>query len=361
MWIWVLAATDRGNVNAIIAGAKRLGLRTLFIKSSDGTSRWTQFSPALVSALHKAHLHACAWQYVYGQHPILEAQAGAAAVRSGADCLVIDAEVQYQGKYVQAQQYIGALRKLIGPRLPVALAGFPWIDYHPSFPYSVFLGPSGAQYNAPQMYWKDIGTTVPYVYSHTYAYNELYRRQIAPLGQLFDSPPGSQILAFRSISRSYRAPGVSWWDWQSATPYGLARVAQPVGGLRGFVPQTTVVTLKRGAVGDPVVWAQEHLLSAGYAVRVDGAFGSSTQTALRRFQVANALPASGRLDPWTWAALLAYPAPPIIWKLGNKSQLTAQVAAARAHSGAPESLPVPWSASLHARRSEFRRALGSGR
>jgi hypothetical protein len=361
MWIWVLAATDRGNVKAIIAGAKQLGLRTLFIKSSDGTSMWSQFNPTVVSALHKAHMYACAWQYVYGQSPVAEARAGAAAVRDGADCLVIDAEVQYQGKYVQAQQYLGALRKLVGTRIPVALAGFPWIDYHPSFPYSVFLGPGGAQYNAPQMYWRDIGTTVPFVYSHTYTYNELYRRPIAPLGQLFDSPPGSQILAFRSISRSYRAPGVSWWDWQSATPYGLAHVAQPVGRMRGFVPQTTVVTLKRGAVGDPVVWAQEHLLSAGYAVTVDGAFGVNTQVALRRFQAAHQLPATGRLDPYTWAELLKYPAPAITWKLGQKSHLTAQVAAARARSGVREALPVPWSASLHNRGSEFRQAVGSGR
>ena len=53
----------------------------------------------------------------------------------------------------------------------MALAGFPYVDYHPGFPYSVFLGPGGAQYNAPQMYWVDIGTSVNTVYAHTYAYN----------------------------------------------------------------------------------------------------------------------------------------------------------------------------------------------
>ena len=33
--------------------------------------------------------------------------------------------------------YIRRLRDLIGPRFPVALAGFPYVDFHPSFPYSV--------------------------------------------------------------------------------------------------------------------------------------------------------------------------------------------------------------------------------
>src|SRR5205085_12423592 len=119
-------------------------------------------------------VRACAWQYVYGRHPIIEAYVGANAVRAGADCLVIDAEGEYEGKYIQAQAYMTRLRKLIGPSFPLALAGLPYVDYHPAFPYSVFLGPGGAQSNAPQMYWVDIGTTVDAVYTHTYSYTRLY-------------------------------------------------------------------------------------------------------------------------------------------------------------------------------------------
>ena len=78
---------------------------------------------------------------------------------------MIDAEGEYEGKYVSAQTYIQGLRHLIGSRFPVALAGLPYVDYHPAFPYSVFLGPGGAKYNAPQMYWTDIGTSVDRVYA----------------------------------------------------------------------------------------------------------------------------------------------------------------------------------------------------
>ena len=141
MWIWLLSSTNRGSVPSIVAQAKRYGVRTVMIKSSDGVSPWTQFNRPLVTALHAGGLRVCAWQYVYGVHPILEAQVGAAAVKDGADCLLIDAESQYEGKYVQAQTYVRKLRSLIGQRFPLALAGFPYIDFHPAFPYSVFLGP----------------------------------------------------------------------------------------------------------------------------------------------------------------------------------------------------------------------------
>src|ERR1039458_10849847 len=89
---------------------------------------WSQFNPQLVSVLHANHLRVCAWQYVYGDNPAAEARVGAAAVNDGADCLVIDAEAEYQGKYIQAQTYISDLRGLIGANFPVALAGFPYIQ-----------------------------------------------------------------------------------------------------------------------------------------------------------------------------------------------------------------------------------------
>ena len=63
-----------------------------------------------MSTLHAHGLRVCAWQYVYGNHPITEAYVGAAAVKAGANCLVIDAESEYEGKYVSAQAYITRLR-----------------------------------------------------------------------------------------------------------------------------------------------------------------------------------------------------------------------------------------------------------
>ena len=119
MWIWELSRSEGGDVAAIAARARAAGISTVFVKSSDGaTSRWAQFNPQLVAALHANGLRACAWQFVYGNDPLGEASLGADAIADGADCLVVDAETQYEGKYAAAQQYMAALRATVGPALP---------------------------------------------------------------------------------------------------------------------------------------------------------------------------------------------------------------------------------------------------
>src|SRR5207237_4254632 len=111
-----------GSLDQIVATARAFGLQTVMVKGGDGAQSWPQFNPQLVSALHAQGLKVCAWQYVYGAHPIFEAQVGAAAVHDGADCLLIDAESEYEGRYVQAQQYVKKIRQLVGARVPFAFA-----------------------------------------------------------------------------------------------------------------------------------------------------------------------------------------------------------------------------------------------
>ena len=106
MWIWELPDANHGNIASIVASARQYGVNTLLIKSSDGTDMWSQFNSQLVQTLHANGLHVCAWQYVYGTHPATEADLGAAAVQDGADCLLIDAESEYEGKYISAQTYM---------------------------------------------------------------------------------------------------------------------------------------------------------------------------------------------------------------------------------------------------------------
>ena len=351
MWIWELPSSNGGNLGAIAGQARRYGISTLMIKSGDGSTTWSQFNREVVSTLHGSGLRVCAWQFVYGTYPVAEAHIGAAAVSDGADCLLIDAESAYEGRYTQAQTYIAALRGLIGPRFPVALAGFPYVDYHPAFPYSVFLGPGGAQYNVPQMYWVDIGTTVDAVYAHTYAYNRLYGRQISPLGQVYNNPPPAQVVRFRQLSRAYGAPGVSWWDWQDATSAEWRAVARPAGWLSHYSASSAVATIRRGSAGDLVVWAQEHLVAAGYRLPIDGGFGPNTQAAVKRFQLAKGLAVDGVIGSATWQRLLAYAPAPVHWT--NASARTASAASSL-------TMAVPKSAHLHAKRDEIAGARGAG-
>jgi len=318
MWIWELGKSDAGSVPAIIAQAKASDVSTLFIKSSDGTSFWSQFTPQLVAELHAAGLKACAWQYVYGTHPGGEAAAGAQAVADGADCLVIDAEEQYEGRYAAAQTYVSDLRAKVGANYPVALASFPYVYDHRSFPYSVFLGPEGAQYNAPQMYWNAIGVSVDTVYANTYIANRIYGRPIFPLGQTYrevgsKAVSPAELLRFREEAVDYGATGWSFWDWQETSAKLWSELPATLMPLTSVTPNTSYPELAEGEKGDQVLWMQEHLASAIPAQETTGIFDSKTQANLVAFQTAHGIPPSDATDAATWAALLALSPVPVTW------------------------------------------------
>jgi hypothetical protein len=318
MWIWYVSRSSGGSVPAILAQAHASGVSTVFVKSSDGSSNyWSQFSPQLVAELHAGGVRVCAWQYVYGTNPAGEAALGAEAVANGADCLVIDAEAEYEGHYAAAQTYIADLRARIGPSYPLALASFPYVSYHPSLPYSVFLGPNGAQYDAPQMYWKDIGTSVDTVYANTYIANRIYQRAIFPLGQTYGGVSSADVLRFREEAVDYGATGWSFWDWQETTASGWRTLAEPLAPLTSVTPNSEYPELQSGRKGDQVLWLQEHLASAIPSQEVTGNFGSQTTANLKSFQAAHGIAPSGIADPGTWAALLALPPVAVDWTGGE--------------------------------------------
>jgi hypothetical protein len=317
MWIWYVSSSSGGTPAGIIAQAQQHGVRTVLVKSSDGATWWSQFSPELVAALKAGGLRVCAWQFVYGSRPAEEAAVGVRAAQTGADCLVIDAESAYEGKYAQAQSYVAALRAGVGPDYPLALTGFPYVDYHPSFPYSVFLAPGAAQYNLPQVYWKAIGTTVDRALAHTYTWNGVYQRRIFPIGQLYNNPNPADVKRFRQLATAYGAAGLSWWSWQEASAAGWAAISAPVPAT---APPVTPAypALARGSHGDAVVWAQEHLLSAGQPLKVNGKYDAPTEQAVRNFQTAGAVPVNGQVDLATWPLLLRYPPATVDWANGAR-------------------------------------------
>ena len=72
-------------------------------------------------------------------------------------------------------------------------------------------------------------------------------------------PPARQILRFRQLVARLRRAGVSWWDWQEAPRRVWRAISQPVGTLRLHAGHR-IASIGRGATGDLVVWAQEHLV-----------------------------------------------------------------------------------------------------
>jgi peptidoglycan hydrolase-like protein with peptidoglycan-binding domain len=314
MWIWYVSQSGGGNLATIAAQAHAAGVSTLFVKSSDGSANyWSQFSPALVQQLHASGLRVCAWQYVYGTNPAGEAILGARAVAAGADCLVIDAEAEYEGKYGAAQTYIADLRAQIGASYPLGLASFPYVYYHTSLPFSVFLGPNGAQFDAPQMYWKAIGDSVDTVYANTYLSNRPYGRAIVPLGQTYERPPSADLLRFREEASLYGASGISFWDFQETSASGWTTLGTPLAQLTGVTPDAGWSELSQGSKGDPVLWMQEHLGSAIPGQATTGIFDYSTKVNLEQFQVSHGIAASGHTDAATWQALLALAPVAVDW------------------------------------------------
>lgn len=360
MWIWYLSRSEGGDPAAIAAQAAAHGVTTVYVKSADGAGVWSQFNATAVAALKATGLRVCGWQFVYGDQPVKEAVAAAAAKDAGADCFVIDAEGAYEGKYAQAQRYMTKLRELVGPDFPVGLTSFPYVDYHPGLPYSVFMAPDGgATFNLPQVYWKAIGDSVDTALAHTYEWNQPYGRAIFPLGQTYDRPKATDVTRFRQLSAAYGARGVSWWVWQYATDSDW----DAVGALIDPVPQPDALwpTLKAGAggkvgsKGDLVVWAQQHLAGAGETVTIDGQFGPGTATAVADFQTRNGLPVTGQIDPLTWPALLRIAPVAVDWVAqarASASRARASTARAATASGRAEA-NGPASAALPAKRYEI--------
>jgi hypothetical protein len=348
MWVWYLSKSNRGNLDSIAARARRAGVTTLFIKSSDGPHVWNQFSSSVVKGLHARGLRACAWGYVYGRHAVAEARVARTAIKRGADCFVIDAEIEYEGRYAAADKYMRKLRSYAGVDYPIGVAPFPYVFYHPAYPYSVFLGPYGAQFNLPQMYWRAIGTSVPKVFENTYSYSSLYARPIYPIGQTYGGVQKKDVVRFRRYAQVYGARGESWWSWQATPSSGWSGLASPLDALPAGKPPRAPLTptLTRGARGDFVVWAQQHLLSAGQTVSVNGVIDKRTVKAILAFQDENALEPTGALDPATWSALLEHPAAKVRWR-------SAAGGASAARAG---SLPPPRSATLPPVRNELRGA-----
>lgn len=68
--------------------------------------------------------------------------------------------------------------------------------------------------------------------------------------------------------------------------------------------EALALTVQRGDSGDAVRAVQSQLVSKGYSLTVDGAFGAGTETAVKSFQSARGLGADGVVGLDTWSKLV---------------------------------------------------------
>jgi putative peptidoglycan binding protein len=314
MWIWLMTRTEGGSATRIAARAKRSGLELVILKAGNERTQWTQLNPSFVSTLHASGIRACGYHFVYGRHPLAEARLSARIARTGADCLVIDAESDYKGRYRQAELYMRELRRLVGPDYPIGLTSFPYVHYHSTLPYSVFLGPGAADFNVPQMYWRAIGTSVDSIFQITYMHNRIYKRPIYPLGQVWMHPRPTEIRRFRALAAAYGATGVSWWSWQEGIARDFTAIGAPLPRLLAKPRDPGYPLLTAVSRGDIVVQAQQLLLSAGAKLRVTGRMDLTTRRAVAAFKRVRGLGVSSAVTASTWRALLAFDPRPVTWR-----------------------------------------------
>jgi hypothetical protein len=300
--LWITQVPVTASPEQLAVEARVAGAGTLFVKAGDGSTPELQFSPALLAGLRAAGERVCAWTFAYGEAPTAEAAVAVAAVRAGAECLVVDAEGQYEGRYGPAQVYMRALRSALGARFPIGLASQAEVLEHQCFPYSVFLGPGGASFDLPQMYWLQLGLSVEAAYAAALPVNAIYGRPLEPVGQLFGAPSASELGAFRALAGAYGLAGTSFFDLDSAQPGELAALAAQPARLAHLT--VALATVHAGADGDEIVWAQELLNAAGARLPVGGFYGAQTARAIGHFQARHRLRANGVLGPATWRALL---------------------------------------------------------
>ena len=229
MWIWYLSRSSHGKLGQIAKKAHAHGIDTVLIKSGDGTHYWSQFSPGVVSGAAcprpgrlrlAVHLRATS--------PARRRRSGAAAVANGADCLVLDVEGQYEGKYPQASYFMSQpaladraglsarARQLPLRRLPPGAARTRSSSARaaPSTTSRSSTGRTSARPSTRATSTPGCGTGST-------------GGQIDPLGQVYNHPKAGQIKRFRALAMSHGFDGVSWWSWQSAGKRQWKAVGQP--------------------------------------------------------------------------------------------------------------------------------------
>jgi hypothetical protein len=300
--LWVSQVPAQTTPQALGQDAVSDGVSGLYIKAGDGSTPNPQFTSMLVHGLKAGGVSVCAWTFIYGADPRAEAAVAIAAVHDGAQCLVVDAEGQYDGRYASAQLFVQEVRAHVGTHFPIGLAGQAEVLKHPTFPYSVFLGPGGFNFDLPQIYWKDLGVSVDQAFLASIGANAIYGRPIVPVGQLYGAPSTAAVARFRSLAAAYGCNGLSFFSLdaaQKASLLVLGGPAPPLSKHRAVPP-----TIRPGADGDQIVWAQELLNAAGARLPVGGFYGQQTSMAVANFQTRHRLLRNGILNPATWALLM---------------------------------------------------------
>ncbi|MGI8685987.1 MAG: peptidoglycan-binding domain-containing protein [Acidimicrobiales bacterium] len=320
MWIWLADQVEGGNAEAIVARAEEVGLTHLYVRTASLSQGFYAgpFLDRLLPAAHAANIRVYAWDFPYLDNVDGDVARAVQAITyltpdgHRVDGYAADVELRSMGVNITAQtgKHFGvALRRAVGPNYPL-IACVP----RPSpalnqFPYADLVAAFDAI--APMVYW--LGQDPTTHMEGAVRDLEVYGKPILPVGQAYDGggeggPPGvpsrDELIQFMQSGDKVGAAGVSWWSWQHADQEAwdaikdAAEFRLPVGDPAAFTP-------------GQVKAYQTLLTSLGFPTPDDGAWSDATTAAVKDYQRAARLPASGVIDGATRQILFTPFAPPV--------------------------------------------------
>ncbi len=233
MWIWQYGKTEGGDVKAIVAKAKAVGLTHLYLRVG---SHWDgfyggPFMDKLLPAAHEAGLLVFGWDFPrLGESVAGDVQRAMSIInyetpgRHRLDGFSADIETESEGTHISAESasaYGKAIREIAGPDFSL-IACVPRPSVHQaSYPYAEVVESFDAI--APMVYWLNRQPDTDVIG----AVDDLakFGKPIFPIGQAYDGlpeggrrgpPPPEELWRFFTAANSKGVGGVSFWSWQAA-------------------------------------------------------------------------------------------------------------------------------------------------
>lgn len=227
-YIWNLERCGNGDPYTILLGCQLAGIKHVLIKIADGVRGFNfdpktgrDLVPDVVILLKKHGITVWGWQYIYGYSPLKEAQIALSRIQqTGVEGFCVNAEAEFKTRPdddYRANQYMNALRSGLSSEFKLALSTYRRPDYHPAFPFEVFL--QWVDINMPQIYWMFSHDPV---YQLTRSFEEYLKlnviRPFIPTGSAWSqggwTPTEKDVRDFLITARTMGFKAANFWSWE---------------------------------------------------------------------------------------------------------------------------------------------------
>ena len=233
MWIWQVKKTEAGDVKAIVAKAKAVGLSHLYVRMGSSREGFYAgpFLDQLLPVAHAAGLRVYGWDFPTLADPAADVQRALSAInyqtptKQRIDGFAPDIETRSEGTLISAESavaYGDGLQAAVEPGYPlIAVVPRPSSWTKTFFPYTEIVERFDAV--APMVYWLNRypGPDVEGAFKDLSPLG----KPIFPIGQAYDGapeggrpgvPPREELLTFAEVAKAHGAQGISFWSWQAA-------------------------------------------------------------------------------------------------------------------------------------------------